>query len=93
MRVDGGFEFLHEHGHSFGAALAMADREVDLHALGGRAVAEEHLYGVAYVALICRVVFPRESWVLANFHLCAQGVDARVGGDLVLVVLRREPSE
>ena len=54
---------------------------------------EEHLHGVADVALVGGVVLLREGRVLAHLHLRAQRVDARIGGDRVLVVRGREPPE
>ena len=71
----------------------MADREIDLHARAAVAVAEEHLHGIADVALVGGVVLLRERRVLAHLHLGAQRVDARIGGDGVLVVRRGEAPE
>ena len=56
-----------------------------------RAVLEEDLDRIADEALVRGVVVRRELRVLAHFHARAQRVDARIGGDGVLVVRGRQP--
>ena len=86
MRRDRGLELPDQHRHALVAALPVADREIDRDTRRARAVPEEHLHRVADVALVALVVFLREGRVLLHRHLRAQRVDARIGGDGVLVV-------
>ena len=54
---------------------------------------EEDLHGVGNGALVGIEVVARVNLVLNDGHLRAQGVDARVGGDLVLVMVGGERTE
>src|SRR5882672_5676090 len=49
-------EFLHQQRHALGAPPPMADRIVDLHALGGGAIPEKDLDRIADVALVALVI-------------------------------------
>jgi len=93
MRRDAGLELLDQHRHAFRAALAMADGKIDLHALARRPVGEEHLHGVADVALVCVVVLLRERRVLSDLHPGPQRIDPRIMGYSVLVIRRVESAE
>src|SRR5690242_13677455 len=62
---DGLLELVHQHRDALGAALAVADGERHLHSLGLGATLEEHLDGVADVALGRVVVVLGELAVLA----------------------------
>src|SRR6187455_3461198 len=77
VRCDAALELLLENRDAFGAALAMTDRKIEVRALGRAAIAEEHLHGVADIALVSRVILLGKSGVLANDHPAAQLVDPR----------------
>ncbi len=77
MRRDAGLELLHQHRHPLGAAPAVTDGVVHRHARARRPVLEEHLHGIADVALVRRVVVLRELRVLPDLHLGTNLIDAR----------------
>src|SRR5712691_5735969 len=79
-------EFLFEQGNAFVAAAAMAQRILYRHLASPGSVLEENLQLVCDRALPGIEIIARVALVLDADHLGAQRVDARVGGDGVLVV-------
>ncbi len=64
----------------------MADREVDGDPVRRAAVIEEHLHGVADVALVGIEIVLRVLLVLGDLHLFAQRIDAWIRGNVVFIV-------
>src|SRR5258705_8306539 len=90
---DIGLEFLHQHRYTLLAALAVAERIIDLRQRGLGAVLEVHLDRGGIGALSGVVVFAFENLRFRELHFCAQRVDARVRGALVFVIVGGERAE
>ncbi len=74
------------------AAAAVADRVFDHDLVGRRAVLEEDLMRIGDRALLGVEVVAARTACPRRIHLRAQRVDARVGGDVVLVVGGGQPA-
>ena len=77
VRRDARLEFLDQHRHALGTALAVTDGIVDLDARARGPVLEEHLHRIADVALVGRVVFLGESRRSRALRVLARSASTR----------------
>ncbi|KAG1386820.1 hypothetical protein G6F60_014351 [Rhizopus arrhizus] len=69
----------------------MAQRVLHQHLRQFAAIGETHAQAVGDAALVRVKVIGAEPWVFMAGHLRAQRVDARIGGNVVLVILGHQP--
>src|SRR6516162_4090421 len=78
---------------SIGAAAAVAERVLHFDSLRGAAAFEKHLHRVGDRALVGLQILPAIARIFLHHHLLAQPIDARVGGNPILVMVRRQLPE
>src|SRR4030095_9280941 len=87
------FKFLYQEGNAFRATSPVTDGILDSDFFGSRSVFEENLNRVGDGAFLWIKIILRVTGILDADHLVGEPFDARIAGDIIFVVIRREFAE